>query len=169
MIALIIAALVGLYAVYVLVRSGGQLFGVEALGPEQKKRAWRQGLIAALALLLCVFWYKQVYNGEAAQKARFEALQHTRCTDVLEAYKAAQILVKEASKDSYSLAFTFVPTHQSKVLSPCEFFIEASADRVSLATGVSDKALFAAQLSYDKSNDAWKLQDLQWQQPTSEP
>lgn len=167
MVGLIIASLVGLYAIYVLIRSGGQLFGVAEQTATQKKRAWLKVVVASLALLACSFWYHLSYDSPAAQQARFEVVQNTRCTDVLEAYKAAQILVQQASKNDYTLAFAFVPTHQSTMLSPCQFIIQAPVDRVVLETGVSDKAMFTAVVTYRKDDDAWALSDLQWQAYTT--
>lgn len=164
MIGLLIAGLVGLYAIYVLIRSGGQLFGVAEQTAAQKKSAWLQGGLAALALLVCSLWYNLSYDSPEAKQARFDVVQEARCTDVLEAYKATQILVKEASKESYTLAFAFVPTHESKMLSPCEFIIQAPADRVIIETGFSDKAMFTAHVSYRKNDDAWAMSDLQWQE-----
>lgn len=163
MIGLIVAGAVALISIYFLIRSGGMLFGVADIPAEQRKRAWLQGAIAAVALLISVFWYNLSYDSPEAKQARELAVQETRCTDVLEAYKATQILVREASKSTMTLAFSFVPTHESALIRPCEFVIQAPADRVIIETGVSDKALFTSNVRYRKDDDAWELLSLEWQ------
>ncbi|MGG4774023.1 hypothetical protein ACLO87_05235 [Paenalcaligenes sp. Me52] len=163
MIGLIVAGAIGLYSIYVLIRSGGILFGVADINAEQRKRAWMHCGVAALALLLCVLWYNMYYDSPEAQQERALAVQETRCTDVLEAYKATQILVRDASKSTMTLSFAFVPTHDSKMVRECEFIIQAPADRVIIETGRSDKAVFTANVRYRKDDDAWEMMSLDWQ------
>ena len=164
MIGLVLAGAVGLYSIYVLIRSGGILFGVADINAEQRKRAWTQGGVAAVALLLCLLWYNLSYDSAEAKQERTVAAQENRCTDVLEAYKATQILVREASKAEMTLSFAFVPTHDSKMVRECEFIIQAPADRVIIETGRSDKAVFTASVRYIKDSDAWEMTSLEWQE-----
>ena len=168
---------VGVLAVWGLIRAGAVIFAEESgVYPDgakvpklqapnacDKKKALIKASVCALVLLGCGILYEWGYNSSTAREQREMKQGAEQCDDVLQAYKAAQILIRQA--DDGALSFPFIPSPDSLALGNCEFKLTGSVERVQVE-GVRERAEYEAYVRYRLEDNAWELLGLEWKPVT---